>query len=191
MNFAKPIEQFVQPHYLEFLHGNFLRLDGEKRTSFIDSVRKALSEIEPDHIERLLRIGWREQITGSWFAGLKLWSQFANPIGKLLLQSQTCYAGQGYCFALARFSNESSIAYLTQYLDKYLALRDKEYDQLWAMSALDWVDKVNGTSRAQEYLIPDGRWDRFVMDKLEYGFWDFEKHSQLFKNVMTFCNESL
>src|SRR5215510_14691413 len=96
IDYSKPIEHLVQPHYLEFLHGNFLDLEDQKRSEFVDSVRRALDGLEPDQVERLLRIAWREQLTAAWFAGLKNWSQFIDRIGELLLQSLTCYAGQGY-----------------------------------------------------------------------------------------------
>ena len=39
--------------------GLFLTLEGEELSSFVASVRESLSEIEPDQVERLLRIAWR------------------------------------------------------------------------------------------------------------------------------------
>jgi hypothetical protein len=186
MDFSKPIEQFVQPHYLLLLHGNFLTLEGDELSSFTASMRKSLSEIEPAQVERLLRIAWREQLTGAWFAGLKNWTEFSERIGNLLIPSVTCYAGQGYCFALACFANDASIEYLTFYLDEYLPQLDKCYDQLWAMSALIWIEKVKGDNYSSKYLEPDGLWERFVTDKTKYGGWELEQHNQHFARIMAF-----
>jgi hypothetical protein len=186
MDFSKPIEQFVGPHYLEFLHGNFLSLEGEELASFVTSIRNALAEIQPNQVERLLRIPWREQLTGAWFAGFQNWSQFAERIGELLLSSMTCYAGQGYCFALACFADTTSSEYLCRYLDKYLPQRDKYYDQLWAMSSLIWIDETKQTDYSLKFLAADGLWERFVADKTRHGGWDLAGHRLRFSRIMTF-----
>jgi len=186
MDFSKPIEQFVKPHYLKLLHGNFLSLDGEELAHFVASVRNALAEIQPDVVERLLRIAWREQLTGAWFAGFKNWSHFAERIGELLLPSMTCYAGQGYCFALACFADTTSSEYLCRYLDEYLRQPDKYYDQLWAMSALVWIDEVKGTNYSLRYLDADGLWEHYVADKTKHGGWDLDEHNRRFDRMMKF-----
>jgi hypothetical protein len=119
-------------------------------------------------------------------AGLKSWSQFTERIGGLLIQSSTCYAGQGYCFALASFANAGSVEYLSAYLDEYLPKLDKEYDQLWAIAAILWVDKVKGTNQVQKYLAPDGLWQRFIAGKARYSGWNLEEHNLRFEQIMAF-----
>jgi len=184
MNLLNP--NLVKPHYLQFLHGNFLRLEGEELLSFVTSMRRVLSEIKPSQIERLLQIAWREQLTGAWLAGLKNWTQFTEPIGNLLVPSVTCYAGQGYCFALASFATDESAGYLCRYLDEYLPQIDKFYDQLWAMSALVWIDKIKATDYSLKYLEPNGLWEQFVADKTKYGGWSLENQNQEFARIMEF-----
>lgn len=186
MDYSKPIEHFVKPHYLKLLHGNFLGLEGEELGHFVASVRSALDEIEPDQVERLLRIAWREQLTGAWFAGFKKWTQFAERIGELLLPSMTCYAGQGYCFALACFADTMSSEYLCRYLDEYLRQPDKYYDQLWAMSALVWIDEAKRTDYSLGYLAPHGLWERYVADKARHGGWNLDEHNRRFNQIMMF-----
>lgn len=189
MDFSKPIDQFVQPHYLKLLHGNFLGLEEQELSEFVSSLRNVLGEIEPDQVERLLRIAWREQLTAAWFTGFKNWSQFSDRIGKLLIQSLTCYAGQGYCFALACFANADSIEYLTLYLDEYLPQLDKEYDQLWAMAALIWIDTLKGGDHSSKYLSPNGLWEHFIADKGHHPSWDLKQHNRRFEKMMSFRNQ--
>jgi hypothetical protein len=195
MNLAIPIKSIamnllnpnlVKPHYLQLLHGNFLRLEGEELTSFVNSMRKVLSKIKPHQIEQLLQIAWREQLTGAWLAGFKNWTQFTDPIGNLLIPSITCYAGQGYCFALASFATAESADYLCRYLNDYLPQKDKYYDQIWAMSALIWIDKVKGTDYSSKYLEPEGLWESFVADKTQYGGFNIESQNQEFALIMEF-----
>ncbi|WP_396781510.1 DUF6000 family protein [Microbispora sp. H10830] len=51
----------------------------------------------------LLRRDWRPRLTAAWLIGLDRRVRFRQAIGELLLSSEVCYAGQGYCFALANF----------------------------------------------------------------------------------------
>ena len=189
MDFSKPIDHFVRPHYMKLLHGNFLTLEERELSEFVYSVRKALDEIEPNQVERLLRIAWREQLTAAWFAGFKNWSQFTDRIGDLLIQSLTCYAGQGYCFALACFANADSINYLTRYLDEYLPQPDKQNDQPWAMAALIWIDGVNGGDHSSKYLGPNGLWDHFITGQGTHGAWSLQQHYRHFESIMSFRNK--
>lgn len=46
----------------------------------------------------------------------------------MLLASELVYAGQGYCFALARLGAEQDAEILTAYLDHYLPRDDCQYD---------------------------------------------------------------
>ena len=189
MDFSKPIDHFVRTHYMKLLHGNFLTLEERELSEFVNSARKALDEIKPDQVERLLRIAWREQLTAAWFAGFKNWSQFTDRIGDLLIQSLTCYAGQGYCFALACFANADSINYLIRYLDEYLPQLDKDYDQPWAMAALIWIDRVTGGDHSSKYLGLNGLWENFIADKATNGAWGLQQHNLHFENIMSFRNK--
>lgn len=160
-------QQWVQPFYMRFLHGNFRHLcqakeSFEARERFIMSLQSALSEIEPGVIDRLWRGEWRARLCASWFCGLKSWRQYQELIGEALLESQVCYAGQGYCVALACFGDRPSTEYLSRYLDIYLPQLDKFYDQHWAMPALIWIDERLATNHSSEYLKPGGLWDRWI-----------------------------
>jgi hypothetical protein len=106
----------------------------------------------------------------------------------LLVPSATCYAGQGYCFALACFANEASIEYLNLYLDEYLPQPDKHYDQTWAMPSLIWIDKIKNTDYSKKYLESKGLWERFVFGKTEHDNWNLTLLNQRFERVMMFRN---
>ncbi len=65
-------QTWVNPFYLQFLGGNFLfLLEEDDRDWFVQSVQQALSVLDATIVDRLLRHSWREQLAGSWFAGLK------------------------------------------------------------------------------------------------------------------------
>lgn len=185
--------RWVKPFYLQFLHGNFAGLlPPEEQTAFDATVRAALPNLTPAVVAQLLASGWREALTGSWLAGLARWPQFTDAIGAQLLLSRCCYAGQGYCFALARFADEASAQYLVRYLDTYLARPELYYDQAWAMSALLWLDEQLGTAYGQRFLVSGGPWELFVADKLnEYGGWDLARHRQRFAALMHYADARL
>lgn len=185
--------RWVKPFYLQFLHGNFAGLPpGQEQTAFDAAVRAALPHLAPAVVEQLLGGHWRESLTGSWFAGLLRWHQFTDAIGAALLLSRTCYAGQGYCFALARFADEASARWLGRYLDTYLARPELYYDQAWAMSALLWVDEQLGSAYGQRFLAPGGLWDAFVADKqTASGSWNLTWHRQHFAALMHYVETHL
>ncbi|GAA4033520.1 hypothetical protein GCM10022409_17250 [Hymenobacter glaciei] len=121
----KILSEWVGPFYSGILHTNYVRLlQGDAREEFNRSVLQALVTIDERIVQQLFAplnlqedphksLGWKMKITGSWFSGLKGWQQFGTTIGELLIASETWYAGQGHCFALACFATEESAAYLT------------------------------------------------------------------------------
>jgi hypothetical protein len=171
---------------MQILHGNYvseLQSRGE-RSEFKVNVDEALSEITPEVCHQLISGGWRESITGSWFAGLKQFRECQSAIGELLLASKFCFAGQSHAFAMACFATEHSAEYLRRYLQKFLRKPECHYDQGWAMAALMWIDNQRSTEFAEEFLLPGGLWDEFAgqtggaLDEYKSDFW----------KVMECCN---
>ena len=160
-------EEWVQPFYLSILHGNFRHrcLAPEplsERDELIARFRRGVREIDTNVVDLLFQQSeWRARLTVSWFCGIKGWRQYEPIIGESLIASEVCYAGQGYCFALACFAEKSSAGYLCRYLDKFLPQLDKFYDQHWALPALMWIDRKIGTSFAGKFLEPGGLWEQF------------------------------
>jgi hypothetical protein len=81
----------------------------------------------------------------------------------MLLESELVYAGQGYCFALARFAEDSDATTLTAYLERYLPRLDCHYDQHYAVGALLHLDEQRGTDHAARFLGAGGLWERSTM----------------------------
>jgi hypothetical protein len=126
--------------HLKLLHANFLRESGcdEFAAGLAEQARAATD----GEIETLLSGGWREKLVGAYLAGFDRRTALRDRIGGLLVDSATCYAGQGYCFALAAFGEAADAEWLAGYLDRWLPELNRQYDQPWAMGALLHVDST-------------------------------------------------
>ncbi|MER5276296.1 DUF6000 family protein [Streptomyces sp. NPDC002809] len=162
------VDRYVTPdpkehgRHLRLLHGNFARDDESERDLFVQSVRAAARKITDEELEILLEGDWRSRLTASWLIGFDRRDHFRDVLADLLLTSQFCFAGQGHCFALARFGTDEDAEYLAVYLDRYLRRPDCEYDQHWAISALLHIDSLTGSEHATRFLVPGGLWDQWV-----------------------------
>ena len=151
-------DAFVAPFYLRFLHGNFTRANEVEGAAFRQAVATAASEISDDQITCLLtEREWRGRLCAGWFVGLSGRFEFIPRISELLLASEMVYAGQGYCLALAVIGNEECANCLRAYLDKYLPLNDKIYNQDWAIGALAQVRGEAPLEYLQEAMWREGQ----------------------------------
>jgi len=149
--------------YLNLLHGNFMRMMEEKeRVTFGHALATDARQITDGQLKQLLAYPWRAQLTGAWLAGVALRDSHRDRIGELLLASRTSFAGQGFCFALARFGTRQDTQLLVDYLDRYLPRLDQFYDQHWAMGALLHLDARLGTDHANRFLDDSGAWRRWA-----------------------------
>jgi len=161
-------ERWVSPLYMRLLHGNFLGdllADplSDNRTEMISRFRSRVADVDPSIVATLIhQREWRARLTGSWLAGLRGWRRFSHEIGTMLVESQMCFACQGYCAALACYADQASADHLRRYLDTWLPQVDKYYDQHWALPALAWIDQRLDTQYAAEYLVSGGLWDRWA-----------------------------
>jgi len=181
---------WVYPFYLKLLRGNYAFRKSDLQ--FIAETKAVLGKISPAVIDALFaEMDWRCRITAAWFCGLKQWQQYDETIGLSLLESRVVYAGQGYCFALAHFANEKSIFYLIHYLEKYLPQVGKYYDQGWAMGALIWIDKKQGTNFSSQFLASGGLWETFAAEKVKISdAWAIEVVADRFNKVMKYSIET-
>jgi hypothetical protein len=149
--------------YLNLLHGNVLHMmDHKERVSFGHALAGDAAQITDGELEQLLAHEWRSQLTAAWLVGFALRDSHRDRIGELLLASRVSYAGQGFCFALARFGTRQDAQLLIDYLDRYLPRLDLFYDQHWAMGALLHLDEWLGTDHANRFLDDGGAWHRWV-----------------------------
>jgi hypothetical protein len=133
---------------------------------------------EPVMHALLVDFNWRSRIVGAWLAALKQQRSLTELIGRLLLRSDVCYAGKGYCLALARFNTAESIGFVLEYLGYYLTRIDLTYDQGWAMGAIAYLDRHNGTDNLGPLTAA---WDRFVADR---PHWQLDKSITGFERQM-------
>ncbi|MFF8401744.1 DUF6000 family protein [Streptomyces sp. NPDC015684] len=161
------IERYVKPktngigRYLHLLHANFARDDERERTLFLQSLHSAAQTITDEELEVLLGGEWRSRLTAAWLIAVDRRQHFRDVLGDLLLASQLCYSGQGYCFALARLCTQEDALHLAAYLERYLQQPDRQYDQRWAISALLHIDSRAGSEHASRFLAPGGLWHQW------------------------------
>jgi hypothetical protein len=161
------IDKYVVPFYMSDLSPS----DEPSIHHFAEAAR----EIDSSIVKMLLGdFNWRTRIVGAYFAAINAYKEFEDIIGKHLLKSEVCYAGKGYCIALATFNNEIAKEYLTTYLNYYLDRRDLWFDQAEAFCALEYLD--------EEYAMSfSDKWNAFVEDK---KYWNLENSRGHFKNSM-------
>ncbi|OLT31882.1 hypothetical protein BJF79_08800 [Actinomadura sp. CNU-125] len=190
--YGSPVRRYVHVsseegvgRYLDLLHGNFARLPEQERRNFLRNLGRDARQITDAELGFLLRLGgvagWRERLTAAWLIGIDRRVQFRESFGQLLLDSELVYAGQGYCFAFARFGESEDAHVLATYLDRYLPRSDCFYDQLWAIGALLHIDDRSGTDYAGRFVGDGGLWqcsafaesDPYESQRAMAGLWTF------------------
>lgn len=162
---------FIKKWVIPFYMASFSHLAEEDERKFIEVFPHISSEI----VAKLLGdFNWRTRIVGAYFAALKELIEFEEIIGNLLLKSEVCFAGTGYCLALASFGTEKGIEFLKSYLDYYLTRKDLWFDQQEVLAALFWLNK----NEAEKYQT---MWNVFVENKSQ---WDEEKFGKSFAKSM-------
>jgi hypothetical protein len=161
------IRRYVAPRtgavarYLKLLGGNFMTMDTVQRRLFLQQLAASARQASDHDLAVLLDSDWRSRLTASWLIALDRRQQFRQRIEELLLASELAYAGQGYCFALARFATTADADLLAAYLDAYLPQPDKRFDQHWALGALLYLDEQLTASRAARFLADGGLWQQW------------------------------
>ena len=100
----------------------YFGLENERAEQF---VQEDLKDLDATIIENLLsRFDWRCRIAAAYLIALRGYTEFDDWMGKLLLRSDVCFAGKGYCLAFAIRPRSAGIAYLNRYLQYYLSRSD-------------------------------------------------------------------
>lgn len=145
---------------MRLLHGGFA--DGPEVGRFVGELRRDAGEIGDRELAVLLEPNWRPRLTAAWLIGVGRRSGFRARLGELLLASELCFAGQGYCIALTLFGTDEDAELLVAYLDRYLRRPECRYDQFWAMGSLLCLDEQLDADRAAAFLVPGGLWDQWA-----------------------------
>jgi hypothetical protein len=144
-------DRLVRPFYMAFLHGNLRFRDTAEAGALERTVSLAAREASDSDLSRLLdEPEWRGRLAAAWFIALTGRADFAHRLGELLLASELCFAGQGYCLALAMIGSQAAEDYLRDYLLKYLPPAGRHYDQQWAIGALAHLRR----SAPNEFIVP-------------------------------------
>ena len=151
-------EQFVKPIYLPLLHANFIQRTACESKVIRSQIVAAATMISDEQIDKLLKSReWRGRLVAGWCIGLSGRMAFVDEVAGLLLESRQTYSGQGYCVALGLIGNDRCRVHLQSYLNEYLPLRGRIYDQLWAIGALAHIDgKLTEQFLAPESWTSDG-----------------------------------
>jgi hypothetical protein len=97
---------------------------------------------------------WRPRRVGAYIVALRELHELTDEVGGLLLRSDVCYAGGDYCLALAQLNAPRSRKYLQEYLDYYLTRHDLWFGQSSAISAIAYLDEVNGMHDLWIHFFP-------------------------------------
>lgn len=152
------VDDPIRPRYTSLLNANFLGDYRSAQAGFETALAEDAREISDSDLVKLLSTEWRSRLTAGWLIGLDQRTQYRQTLGELLLASNLIYAGQGYCFALARFGQPEDAEILVAYLDRYLPRTDCHFDQDWAIGALLNLDDKLGTEHAERFVAPGGSW---------------------------------
>ena len=139
--------------------------------TFITSHRHHINDVLITQL--LTHFDWRSRTAAAYLAAVANRSNLTPHMGRLLLRSDVCYAGEAYCIALAAFNSTESIAFLNEYLGYYLTRTDFYFDQGSAMAALSYLDRLNGTSMVVQHL---DAWNQFVLEKPHWNLNDSIVH---------------
>jgi hypothetical protein len=166
-------KEFVGRWVLPFYMNSLSNSDDTTIKAFADTAK----EIDKSIVLKLLSdFDWRTRITGALFSAINNYQEFEDIIGRHLLKSEVCYAGSGYCLALATFGTDNAKKYLVAYLAYYLDRKDLWFDQADAFCALEYLD-INAASKLMD------KWNSFVADK---EYWSLEmSRAHLSKCMLT------
>lgn len=170
------INKFVNPFYM-----NIPATDQDKKQ--IEELGKIKIEFTKDVVKKLLGdFNWRTRQTGAYFAAINEFKEFEDTIGTLLLKSEVTYAGTMYALVLANFNSKRGRDYLTTYLDYYLTKLDLFFDQKQVLTALKYLDEINGASDSKDYAE---RWDNFLTNK---PHWKRDINTESLRRVISGIN---
>jgi hypothetical protein len=152
------IDQWVAPFYNKIGHAD---------NHWVETLIAKKCEITEEVISKCLGdFNWRTRQTGAFFSAITDQKQFVKPIGEHLLKSEVCYAGRVYCMVLASFNTKDCVDYLNTYLNYYLTRTDLWFDQMEAMEAILYLDKINQTQHFEKH---HHLWLKFIENKANWN----------------------
>lgn len=175
---------FIDKWVMPFYRNGFAGIDEPTMRLFAVAAR----EIDTRVVKKMLgEFNWRERITGAFFSAINDYRELDDIIGKHLVKSEVCFAGTGYCLALATFKTESAKKYLHEYLDYYLSRTDLRFDQGIAFCALNYIDSKMASRLFPKFDLFMGGNGQSVLDKLKQ---DFETSMEKLERIRHFRDDT-
>ncbi|MCB9896590.1 MAG: hypothetical protein H6825_01175 [Planctomycetes bacterium] len=160
-------------HFMKRWGSLSLAMQGDEFDRFVPTLQRRADEIDAGLVRALLgEVNWRPRLVGAYLAAVKGLCEVDELVARLLLRSDLCFAGKGYCLALACFDTEVARKALDDYLGHYLSRPDLHFDQGDAMAALGHLDARHGT-HARDAHLP--AWEAFVADKPRWRLRRFDE----------------
>lgn len=187
MGYLEFFAEFVTPVYGPLMHSAEEHVEDE---TFKANLKSILEKSTPKIMKELLwDSNWRASLVGAWLIFLKNDMDFIDDIGKFLLQRKG--GTIGYCHAFAKFATNQCGVYLIQYLNQQLPFEKYPEEKFFpdqALYALMYIDSVNGTNHAQQFIQEGGLWHKLINTQIgtypplkEYEHWgNLEKSYQNF-----------
>ena len=119
-----------------------------RKTAFAGACARATPEIL---FQLLGEFNWRPRSVAARIIAVQRTDEFQEKMSNLFLKSEVCCVGRDYCLALTRLANPDATETLCRYLDYYLARKDLHYDQSFAMAALVYLDKKQGSKHCNQF----------------------------------------
>ena len=139
-----------------------LTLQGEEQKElWILKMRQLMPDLTIDiALQFLGKLGWRERFNGGYLAALGNYCELTEIMGVHLIKSESIIAARAYLIALTKFNTDISRSYIEEYLNYYLLKPDLHFDQHLAISALQYLDEVNGTRYIDQF---QDKWKAYQM----------------------------
>lgn len=182
-------KDWVEPYYMFLMNGRWFRQPEDlSQPHFVKLVQPALANVNDSIIEELISYrNWRHQVVGFWFAGIKKRSQYIEKISKSL---GGYYRQMTACFALVRFNNDLSVYYLSQYLERFISLKNNLKDDYWnnhhfglAIQALTYLDRQQGDFYFETYYLAK---NQFTQNSHELVY--LKDEQLIFERINDFCD---
>jgi uncharacterized protein DUF6000 len=110
----------------------------------------------------LLDGDWRERLTAVWLIAAGRRADLRPVIERGLLGDEPCGVRWSYLPALACLGTEDDAKILVAYLERALTLPPDSQCQAGALDTLIYLDEQLGTEHAEQFLGPDGLWERWT-----------------------------
>jgi hypothetical protein len=152
-------DAFIEKYVVPFYSISITTDNNELLQQFASTSR----EVTADIVAKMLgEFDWRPRIVGAFFAAINDYKELDDLLGRHLVKSEVCYAGGGYCLALAILGTPHAKEVLITYLDYYLQRQDLWFDQVDAFCALEHLDPA----AAGQF---EDRWNVFVADQPNFN----------------------